>query len=168
MAYSPEFTFNNPEEITGEPEYLTQEGFEDLHKELEDLQSEILNIAGELEKAIDDGDLTENASYQELKNRQGSVQSRINELEDILGRAVLILKEKSSNIQLGSSVSLRKEGSDKVEKFSLVGAEEANPMKGKISNESPLGMELLGKKKGDRAEAFAPSGKVIYNIIDVD
>ena len=165
---SPEFQFNKLEEVLGNPEYLSQEGFNELQKELEDLKTrKRQEIADRLEYAKGLGDLTENAEYQSAKDDQISNESRIAELEDILSRAVLISKEHGPNIQLGSTVSLKREGNDTLEKYFLIGPEEADPMDGKISNESPLGSGLIGKKKGDNVEVLTPNGKIKYTIIDV-
>jgi len=165
---SPEFQFNKAEEILGSPEYLSQKGFNELQKELEDLKTrKRQEIADRLEYAKSLGDLTENTEYQSAKDDQISNENRIAELEDILSRAVLISKEHSANIQLGSTVFLKREGDDVVEKYSLIGPEEVDPLTGKISNESPLGSGLLGKKKGDSVEVLTPNGKIKYTIIDV-
>lgn len=165
---SPEFQFNKAEDLGENSEYLSQEGFNELQKELEDLKTrKRQEIADRLEYAKSLGDLTENTEYQSAKDDQISNESRVAKLEDILSRAVLISKERGANIQLGSTVSIKKEGGDAVEKYSLIGPEEANPMEGKISNESPLGSSLIGKKKGDKIEVLTPSGKISYTIIDV-
>ncbi len=166
---SPEFQFNKAEDLAENSEYLSSEGFDELQKELEDLKTKRRQeIADRLEYAKSLGDLTENTEYQSAEDDQISNESRIAEIEDILSRAVLISKEHGANIQLGSVISIKKEGDDAVNKYSLVGAEEANPMDGKISNESPLGSSLIGKKKGDTIEVLTPNGKIIYTIIDVE
>ncbi len=140
-----------------------------MQKELEELKTKRRQeIADRLEYAKSLGDLTENTEYQSAKDDQISNESRIAEIEDILSRAVLISKEHGPNIQLGSVISIKKEGDDAVNKYSLVGAEEANPMDGKISNESPLGSSLIGKKKGDTIDVLTPKGKITYTIIDVE
>jgi len=166
---SPEFQFNKAEDLAENPEYLSREGFDELQKEMEELKTKRRQeIADRLEYAKSLGDITENTEYQSAKDDQISNEIRIAEIEDILSRAVLISKEHGANIQLGSVISIKKEGDDAVNKYSLVGAEEANPMDGKISNESPLGSSLIGKKKGDTIEVLTPNGKIIYTIIDVE
>ncbi len=157
---SPEFNFDDSE-------YLSKEGFEHLQKEREDKISRRKDIAGRLEYAKSLGDISENTEYQSAKEEQWCNESRIAELEDILSRAKLILKGKSSWIQLGSLVSIKKERSETIENYYIVGHEEANPLSGKISHESPIGSALLGRKSGEIIEVITPSGKISYNIIDV-
>ena len=153
--------FNNPE-------YLSQEGIKRLEKELEELKGQRRQeIADRLEYAKSLGDLSENAEYQSAKDEQSMNEFRIAELEDILSRAVIIEKERSADVQLGSSVSVKREDSQEVEKYSIVGPEEADSLGGKISHESPLGRSLLGKKKGENVEVLTPNGKINYTIIDV-
>ncbi len=148
--------------------YLTVEGLEKLKKEFDERKQLRQEIAKRIEFARGQGDISENSEYDTAKNEQGENESRLIEIEDILGRAEIISKkEKSASIQFCSSVSLKKEGSDEIEKYLLVGAEEADPLSGKISHESPLGQTLLGKKKGDIIKVFTPKGKINYNIIDV-
>lgn len=143
---SPEAKFDK----FNDSEYLSLEGLKDLQEELEELKAQRRKeIAERLEYAKGLGDLTENTEYQNAKEEQLINESRIAELEDILSRAVIISKENTAgNIQLGSSVSLKKEGGDEAEEYHLVGSEEADSFDGKISYESPLGKTLLGRKKG--------------------
>ena len=159
---TPESQFNNPE-------YLPAEGYEELKKELDELENQRLpEIAKLLEETRSDGDLAENAAYQSVKDKQGILEEERAKKIDILSRAVIISKEKrSENIQLGSTVSLKKDNTDEIEKYSLIGAEEADPLKGKISNESPLGSALIGRKKGEKINVLTPNGKINYTIIDV-
>jgi len=149
------------------PVYLTSEGLEELKKELEERKQRRQEIIKNIEAARGQGDLTENSEYDSAKNEQGENESRILELEDILRRAVIISKESKGNIQLGSLVRLMREGSNSPEEYLIVGPEEANPLEGKISNESPLGGALIGKKKGESVKIFTPNGKINYTIIDV-
>ncbi len=149
-------------------EYLSKEGFESLQKELEELKmARRQEIADRLEYAKRLGDLSENAEYQSAKEEWAMNEGRIAEIEDILSRAVIIEKEHSADVQLGSSVSLKRSGSEEIENYSLVGSEEADSMSGKISYESPLGSALIGKKKGSKVEVLTPNGKINYTIIDV-
>ena len=158
---TPEFQFNNAE-------YLTAEGLNRLKKELDERRERRQEIIKHIEFAREQGDLTENTEYDSAKNEQGENESRILGIEDILSRAVIISKkEKTADIRLCSSVSLQKEGSDEIEKYFLVGSEEADPLAGKISHESPLGAMLLGKKKGENIKVLTPNGKINYTIIDV-
>ncbi len=160
MMKSPELNFDDSE-------YLSKEGFEHLQKEKGDRIIRREEIAGRLEYAKSLGDISENTEYQSAKDEQWRNESRIAKLEDILSRAKLILKEKSPRIQLGSLVSIKKEQSEEIENYSIVGHEEADPLSGKISHESPIGGALLGKKSGEIIEVITPGGKISYNIIDV-
>ncbi len=150
-------------------EYLTPEGYEELKRELDEIENQrLLEVAKDLEDAIKDGDLTENSAYQTAKEKQGMLYKRIEEINVTLSRAEIILKEKTSEIQFGSSVSLQKENSAEMEKYFLVGPEEADSLKGKISYKSPLGASLLGKRKGEKVEILSPNGKINYTIINVE
>jgi transcription elongation factor GreA len=156
-----------PESQFDNPEYLTQKGLEELNGELEERKKRRSEIAKKIESAREQGDLMENTEYDSAKNEQGENESRIMEIEDILRRAVIISKENKSSVQLGSSVRLQKDASDIPEDYFLVGPEEANPSEGKISNESPLGSALIGKKKGENVKILTQNGKINYTIIDV-
>lgn len=157
----------SPEQNFDDLEYLSKEGFEHLQKEREDRMTRRLDIAGRIEYAKSLGDISENTEYQSAKDEQWRNESRIAELEDILSRAKLISKGKSSRVQLGSLVSIKKGQSEEAENYFIVGREEADPLSGKISHESPIGGALLGRKKGEIVEVITPNGKISYNIIDV-
>lgn len=159
---------SSPQFNIEEPVYLTSKGLEELKKELEEINKEIPIAVRALEEASQQGDRSESAEYDVAKEKQERLFERKKEVENILSRAVIITKEYIGNIQLGSSVSLKKEGSDEEEKYTLVGPEEPGLLlDGKISHESPLGSALIGKKKGERVEAITPIGKLIYIIEDV-
>lgn len=149
------------------PEYLTAEGLKELTIELEERKQNRQEIAKLIESAREQGDLTENTEYSSAKDKQGENEGRIMKIEDIIRRAVIISKEGGSDIRLGSSVRLQKEGSNTVEEYFLVGSEEANPEEGKISHESPLGNALLKKTKGLSIKITTPKGEINYTIIDV-
>jgi transcription elongation factor GreA len=152
----------------GNSEYLSQQGFERLKKELTNLKSKRRKeIAERLEYAKSLGDLAENAEYQEAKEEQQALEARIAELEDILNRAVLISHPETSAIDLGSTVKARKEGVLNEETYFIVGSEEADPSSNRISNESPLGRALLGKKKGDTVNVQTPRGEIKYHIVEI-
>lgn len=148
--------------------YLTPEGKEKLEKELEILLGEKrAEIASRLRAAIEQGDLSENADYIKAKEDQGFVEGRIQELETMLGSFELIDKKKSNGVvQIGSKITVQ-EGKYDPETYTMVGAAEANPREGKISNESPIGMALLGGKKGDKVEVAAPSGSIQFEILEI-
>jgi len=154
-----------------QPVYLTPEGVEKLKEELD----ELVNVrrpalAERLRKAIQQGDLSENADYQVAKEEQGFLEGRIQQIESMLRNAVIIEEqdEPSDTVTLGSHVTVSERGYDELETYHLVGAAEADPMKGKISNESPLGRALLGRRVGDEVSVDAPRGKIIFEIESIE
>lgn len=154
---------NSPQEY-----YLTQEGADRLRAELAELKGpRRTELAQRLRAAIQQGDLSENADYSKAKEDQGFLEGRIKDLEALLGRAVII-SEASHNgvIAVGSTVLLREKGREPV-KYFLVGAQEADPRNGKISNESPIGRALLGHQAGETVEAATPAGKLHFEILEV-
>lgn len=150
---------------SGDFEYLSEGGFAKLKKELEHLRvAKRTEIAKSLEYARSLGDLSENSEYQEAKSAQESNEARIAELEDILGRAVLIKKTSSKTADLGTIVTVERQESGNHEEYTIVGSEEADPGNRKISNESPLGRAFLGRGAGEIVEVHAPSGIILYKI----
>jgi transcription elongation factor GreA len=153
-----------------EQTYLTPEGAEDLKREL----SELINVrrpelADKLKEAVSQGDLKENADYHDAKEKQAFIEGRIKYLENVLRSAVIVTNSgKSDEVRLGSAVTIREEGSDEDETYYLVGAAEANPREGKISNESPIGGALLGRKKGDKVKVKTPGGEVVFKIKNIE
>lgn len=148
------------------PFYVSEEGLQKMQEELAYLKTtKRLEMSERIEKAKDLGDLRENADYQEAKDELSKVEGRIIELSDALKRAVIIAAEVSDQVTLGASATVRVNGKEKV--FKVVGSHEADPLRGLISNESPLGRALLGKKVGDVAEVTAPSGIVRYEIVKI-
>jgi len=147
--------------------YLTQEKFEELKQELNQLKTvERRNIAESLEYAKSLGDLSENAEYQEARDHQADVEDRILELEDIIKNAKIISAHHASVVEVGASVSTKRDDGRK-EEFVIVGPEEADLPTGKISHESPLGSSLLGHKKGDTITVTTPKGEIKYKIIEI-
>ena len=149
--------------------FLTKEGHDKLQQELDFLRKDRRQeVAARLREASDGEDLAENAEYEAAKNEQAFVEGRIKELEILLATAKII-KEGSSGgqIQVGSKVTIREEGYDKKESFIIVGAAEAYPNEGKISNESPLGHALLGHEKNDLVTVEAPEGAYTVKILKV-
>lgn len=146
-------------------EYLSKEGLEKLKNELEFLKTDKRKeIANRLKHAKSLGDLSENAEYKETLEAMELAEDRIEKLEDIMKRAVVIEKSASSNAQLGSAVKIKKEADGKICEYVLVGQEEADISLGKISNQSPLGRALVGKKKGDKFKVATPGGEIKYII----
>lgn len=148
--------------------YLTREGFERLQKELDYLRTEKRNeVAIRLRDALEDGELIENAELEAAKNEQSFVEGRIKELEILLSNAHLIEEGNHTDIiQVGSKVKVQEEGYDP-EEYVIVGAAEADPRLGRISNESPLGKALLNKKAGDKVKVEAPGGEFEIEILSV-
>ncbi|MDY6847228.1 MAG: transcription elongation factor GreA [Chloroflexota bacterium] len=148
--------------------YLTREGFERLQKELDYLRTEKRNqVAERLREALEDGELIENAELEAAKNEQSFVEGRIKELEILLSNAHLIEETNhTDSIQVGARVKLQEEGSDP-EEYVIVGAAEADPRLGRISNESPLGKALLNKKPGDKVKVEAPGGEFEVEILSI-
>lgn len=141
---------------------ITVSGKKELEVELEKLKARRGEIAEKIAEARDYGDLSENAEYDAAREDQGLVESRIAEIEDILQNAEIIKPTKKSTIGIGSKVDL-KNGS-KTLSYHVVGPVEANPVEGKISNESPIGMALMGKKEGEKATVTTPKGEITYTI----
>lgn len=149
-------------------EYLTPEKKIELENELNHLKTvRRKEIADALEYAKSLGDLSENAEYHQAREDQANCEDRIGHVEQILKNAVIMDKHHAGTVEVGATVVVTKKGDkgDKEEKtFTLVGSEEANSLEGKISNESPLGQALLGKKAGDTATVSAPKGEMVYTI----
>lgn len=145
---------------------LTKEGVTELEHELAGLIAERSPIAERIKTAREFGDLAENAEYSAARQEQERTESRIAEIENILQNVHIITKPKGdSKVQLGSTVKLK--GSSKTKEFQVVGTVEADPMNGKISDESPIGKALLGKKVGDTVEIVTPAETNTYKVIDI-
>lgn len=150
-------------------ELISKEKFEELTKELDELRTvKRREVAEQLEYARGLGDLSENAEYQEARELQAAVEERIHKLESILKSAKIVKGGKSDNVSMGSVVSVQKVGENETHKYTIVGAEEANMLRGMISYHSPLGHALLGKKKGDEFTFSTPSGSMRYKILKVE
>ncbi|MDD2923197.1 MAG: transcription elongation factor GreA [Anaerolineales bacterium] len=146
--------------------FLTKEGFQKLQEELDHLRTtKRMEVAARLHEAMEGGELIENAEYEAAKNEQSFVEGRIQELDLLLATAQIIegtgKPKKNEAIQVGSKVTI-KEGNFDPETFTIVGAAEANPREGKISNESPIGKAIIGHKLGDVVKAETPGGT--YNV----
>lgn len=142
-----------------ETHYLTPEGLEKLKKELEESKTiKRKEIASKIQAAIEMGDLSENAAYHDAKDEQAFLEGRIREIENILNNAEVIdeSQKKKDEVIIGSKVVIECEG--KKMEYVIVGSNEANPLEGKISNESPIGQALLGKKKKEKVQIAVPKG----------
>ena len=152
--------------------FLTKEGFQKLQEELDHLRTtKRQEVAARLHEAMEGGELIENAEYEAAKNEQAFVEGRIQELDLLLATAHIIEEsnvkpKKNDAIQVGSKVTI-KEGNFEAESFVIVGAAEANPREGKISNESPIGKAILGHKRDDIVKVETPGGTYNVKIIKV-
>lgn len=144
---------------------ITAEGKKELEIELVELKSRRGSVADKISDARDFGDLSENAEYDAAREEQGLLESRIAEIEDILLNADLIKGGSKTKVSLGSKVEL-KTGSKSVV-YTIVGPVEADPIEGKISNESPIGEAVYGKKVGDSATITTPKATVTYKIVSI-
>lgn len=152
--------------------YLTQEGYQKLQTELDYLRTtKRQEVAERLHEAMEGGELIENAEYEAAKNEQAFVEGRIQELEIILASAHIIDEASAHNdpnvVQVGDTVVIQAEGEteDKPEEYTIVGAAEADPRKGKISNESPIGKAILNHRPGDVVTVEAPGGSFQVKIL---
>ena len=151
-----------------ETNYITEEKKQALQEELKNLKTfkrkEILE-ALDAAKAL--GDLSENAEYHQAREDQGKTEDRINQIEYMLQSSVVVKKHQSSKVEIGTTVVVKKEGNKDTVTYSIVGAEEADMNHNKISNKSPLGEALFGKKKGDIVSIKTPKGLVKYTLVDI-
>lgn len=147
--------------------HLTKEGLAELKAELAELTARRTEIAEEIAAARSQGDLAENAEYHEAKEEQGRNEGRIEEIENILASAEIIATPKDDNkVRLGSKVKL-KDADGKTKEFQVVGTVEADPLNGKISDESPIGQALIGKKEGEEVEIKTPAETSVYKVADI-
>jgi transcription elongation factor GreA len=150
--------------------YLTPDGATKMRLELEHLKGpEREEIAKRLRDAIQMGDLSENADYHKAKEDQGFLEGRIQELEFILKNAAIIDTDAidRETVQVGVHVTIQEENYDP-ETYFLVGIKEADPRNGRISNESPIGKALIGKRVGEVAEADTPNGSIRFKILKIE
>lgn len=150
---------------------VTEEGYKELLDEMEYRKTKLrYEISERIKGALQEGDLSENAEYHESKEEQNKNESRIIVLEYTIKHTKVVKhNEKNKDIvQIGSKVKLKDLEFDEILDYSIVGATEADPVAGKISNMSPLGSELLGKKKGTKINVSSPGGKVEYEILEVN
>ncbi len=147
-------------------EYLTLEKKQLLESELEMLKTvRRKEIADALEYAKSLGDLSENAEYHQAREDQANCEDRISHIEQILKNAVIMDTHEAGVVSVGSTVTVLKKGDKEEKTYAIVGSEEADSIAGKISNESPLGQALLGKRKGDKVTVHAPKGNIEYTVV---
>jgi transcription elongation factor GreA len=149
-------------------QYLSSERLEQLKQEFAELKKRRLDIAKRLEEAKAQGDLSENAEYQEAKEEQAFNEGKILELAQIIRNAVVIENRGRKNdvVRVGSAVKVKSNNGTQI--FNIVGSEEADPFNGRISNESPTGRAFLDKKVGEEVEVETPKGKMKYKIVGIE
>lgn len=147
--------------------HLTQEGIDELKTELAEHVAKRVDVADAIKTAREQGDLSENAEYHAAKDEQQALESRISEIEYILANVEVIAKPKGKvgKVQLGSQVELK--GNGKTKEFTIVGTVEADPLNGKISDESPIGQALMGKQIGEEVEIVTPAETAIYKVAKI-
>jgi transcription elongation factor GreA len=152
--------------------FLTAEGRDKLLKELEYLRTKRrFEVAQHLKSAVEGGDLSENAGYEESKREQAFVEGRIRDIEGILGHAQLLNDSAHGNhekVDVGMRVTVVEQGGADRETYQIVGRAEADPKRGRISNESPLGKALLGCRIGDTVQVSTPGGLVHFEVITIE
>lgn len=146
--------------------YLSAERFKELEAEYRELSTvKRQEVAERLMRAKQDGDLSENAEYNEAKDEQSQLNRRLSELEEIIKNSEIIKKSsQNSKVIIGSEVTIKKENQNNTIVYTIVGSQEANPDEGKISNESPVGSALLNKEVGDKVQVNTINGQVNYVI----
>ena len=157
--------------MSNNPVYLTQEGYNKLREELDHLMNvRRREIAEQIAEAKAEGDLRENAGYDEAKNAQAFVEGRIRELEVKIRNAQIIDDSNSPTnlVALGRKVVVQEEGTSDEESYVIVGSTEADPRNGRISNESPIGKALMGKRKGAKVKVSTPGGTIDFKIIRIE
>ena len=150
---------------------LTYVGLKKLEDELHDLKVvKRKAVAGKIKEAREQGDLSENAEYDAAKDEQRDIEARIEEIEKILKNAEVVVEDEVDvdKINVGCTVTVYDEEFDEEMKFSIVGSSEANSLKGKISNESPVGKALIGKKVGDTVNVETQAGEFQYRVLNIE
>lgn len=150
--------------------FLTEDGLKKLENELEDLKTvRRKEIAEKIKFALSFGDLSENSEYDEAKNDQAMVEARISELESILKNVTIINEEELSTdmILVGSKIVVRDIEFDEICHYRIVGSNEADPLNGLISDESPVGEALIGHQVGDKIDIDTPDGVVTYEVLEI-
>ncbi len=155
--------------MADKPIYLTLEGKRKLEEELTYLVNvRRKEVAAAIQSAKEEGDISENSAYDEAKLSQAFLEGRIQTIESQLREAVLIAQNgKADRVNLGHTITVEEDGFDP-EKYHLVGSTEADPLNGKISNESPIGRALLGAKIGDTVRAETPNGELVFKVLKIE
>ena len=156
--------------MTDKPAYLTRDGLARLEAELEELTTHgRKDIADRINAAKELGDISESGEYEDAKNQQALLEGRIREIKSLLSRAQLINEEngQGNEVHVGSRVTVRIDGEDDEETWTIVGSTEADPRQGKISNESPFGAALLGKRPRQKVSVTTPSGTIKMTVVKI-
>ena len=149
---------------------LTYEGLRKLEEELEDLKvNQRKAVAAKIKEAREQGDLSENAEYDAAKDEQRDIEARIEEITAILKTAEVVVEDEVDldKICIGCKIKILDVEYNEEEEYKIVGSTEANSLKGKISNESPLGRALIGAKVGDEVKVETPGGEVVYKVLEI-
>lgn len=150
--------------------FLTKEGLKNLEIELDDLKAvKRKEVAEKIKTALDFGDISENSEYDQAKNEQAQLEERILKIENMIRNASIIDENDISTdeVSLGSKVMVKDVENDFDMEFTVVGSAETDPYEGRISNESPVGSALLGRKSGDVVEVQVPDGIIKYKILTI-
>lgn len=145
---------------------LTKEGVAELQAELAELKNKLVAVIEAIKNARDQGDLSENAEYHAAKEEQERVDNRISEVQHILDNAEVVAKRSKTSVGIGNSVVLKNGG--KPVTYHIVDSVEADPLEAKISDQSPIGKALIGKKVGEKVEIKLPAGVKIYEIKEIN
>jgi transcription elongation factor GreA len=160
--------------MNSQPNYLTLEGKKKLEEELQYLTTTARKeLAGRLEFAIKQGDLSENADYHKAKEDQAFLEGRIRTIEAMLRNLIIVEDARaetvvSDAVHIGCTVTVVEEDYGDPESYMIVGGAEANPKQGKISHESPLGKALMGKRVGDKVKIQAPAGEITFEVVKIE
>jgi transcription elongation factor GreA len=154
-----------------QPVYLTADGLKKIQEEYEYLtETRRKEVAQMIAEAKAEGDISENAGYDEAKTAQGFLEGRIRELENLLKNAQVIEErvQPKGEVSLGRTVIVREAGTDYEETYTIVGSVEADPTGGRISNSSPIGKALIGKRVGQKATVQTPGGEIVFEILKIE
>jgi len=155
--------------MASEETYLTKEGEDALRRELTQLRdTRRPALAQRLKEAAAQGDLKENADYHDAKEKLGFIEGRVQQIESILRNAIVVdSSEGSDEVRIGTTVIIREDGEDDDEEYRIVGSAEANPRERKISEKSPIGSALLGKRAGEKVKVKTPDGDIKFRIVEI-
>lgn len=146
---------------------LTEEGYNKLKEELKILEeNERPLVAKQLKEALSQGDISENAAYEEAQDKQSRLEGRIQEIKKVLASSILVKTSSGSELRIGSNLKVQTQDG-KMRNFTITGSEEADPINGKISYDSPLGRALIGHKTNEVVKIITPSGEKSYTILEV-